>query len=280
MNLSKWRSSIFFPTSLSELGDINDPSMDHYDDFSIGALSPAVHWTFLCEVVEYTHVNIAGRPQILCRDSAGKMFNVIGYFEGLGPLRRNEEFDRVIAPRIVAGNVLAIRYAEKKTFMDLTEGIRLEDEHVPYVRTVATSLDNLLTAGDLLVQHCSNPTVACWHCHREKSDDVKLLKCGSCSKRIAGYRAHGARELNERPRNASQAWYCGVDCQRADWGVRHKRECKLMDDLLELTGNGRTPFDLAVFKRRGWMGFRNNLLPMFSIGPITTTSGSSSTGMW
>ena len=259
MNLSKWRSPIFFPTSLPEIGDIDAPSMDHTDYIigMIGKCDPVVHWTFLCEVVEYTHRNFLGRPEMLCRDSAGEVFRVAGYFEG--PLHRNQQFDRDVAPGIVAGNVLVIRYAQKKIFLDGTRGIRLEDEHVRFVRTVATSLSSLLTAGDRLAQHCSNPTVACWHCHREKSEDVKLLKCGSCAKRIAGYRAHS--ELNERARNASQAWYCGVDCQRADWSVRHKRECKLMDDLLELTGNGNAPFDLAVFnedaKRGGWIGFRN-----------------------
>lgn len=55
-------------------------------------------------------------------DSDGVEFRVVGYFDG----NRNREFNERIAPTLKPGHVLAIRYAEKKIFLDMTGGIRLE----------------------------------------------------------------------------------------------------------------------------------------------------------
>jgi hypothetical protein len=49
-------------------------------------------------------------------------------------------FDTRVAPAIKPGCVIAIRYAESKQFMDMTTGIRLEDNHAKYGRALPCSL--------------------------------------------------------------------------------------------------------------------------------------------
>ena len=78
------RRPLYFPTRLQDVDDRDDPSMERYQARN-GVLTPKVHWTVLCDIVEYVPQNIAGRPMARCRDSVGEEFNVIGYFEG----RRN-----------------------------------------------------------------------------------------------------------------------------------------------------------------------------------------------
>lgn len=88
------------------------------------------------------HNNFVGRPEIHCKDSDGVEFKVMGYFEDFG--RRNPVFDRVIAAQIKPGRTtLAMRYCEKKTFMDLTTGVRLEDEHVNFVMVLPGTVEQV-----------------------------------------------------------------------------------------------------------------------------------------
>jgi hypothetical protein len=178
-------------------------------------LSPSLHWTFLFEVVEYQHINFCGRPDVLCRDADGKMFKMTGYFEKSAEPRRNDEFDRLLAPHIKPGRALALRYGEKKTFMDMTVGIRLEDDHVPFLQVIPGSIKELFAAADTLFE--SEAVSTCWSCG-QTSQSRKACTC-KCAK------------------------YCGKECQTGHWRLVHKTQCKLMESILELTGRGRSPLD-------------------------------------
>lgn len=94
------RRPLYFPTRLEDVHDRDDPSMERYCERD-GVLTPSIHWTVLCDVVDYLPSNMAGRPMVRCRDSAGEEFNVIGYFEG----RRNDVFDRDVGPQLKPGRV-------------------------------------------------------------------------------------------------------------------------------------------------------------------------------
>lgn len=217
----------FFPLHIDDIGDINDPSTEHYSGWDSGHITPSVHWTFLVEVVSFERVNFAGRPVIRCKDSLGHEFNVIGYFEN----RRNAKFDTAVAPVIIPGNTLAMRYAEKKVFMDLSTGIRLEDRHVDFTSAIPCSVDQLLRTADRMF----TLTDECWAtgCAARRGEGSGLMACGVCKRAV----------------------YCSKECQLRDWKAAHKHECKskIIQWVLELAGQGQTPFSLDDFKT--WLPF-------------------------
>jgi hypothetical protein len=228
----------FFPLLLEDIGDIHDPSVAHYEGWDDGNITVSVHWTLLVEVVSYQHQSsFAGRPEILCKDVGGQVFKVVGYFQQFD--RRNLDFDARIAPAIKPGCVLAIRYAESKTFADGTTGIRLEDGHVPFVRTLPCSLTQLLDAADRVFGCKPKNPAACWgscgKCDGEVTADgspVTLSLCGRCKK----------------------ARYCSQACQSEDWAKSHKSQCKLVGLVLDLAGQGAQPFELNKFTGK-WQKF-------------------------
>ncbi len=221
------RQPFYFPLRLEDVDDINEPSMSRYKEVG-WTMMPSLHWTFLFEVVEYQHVNISGRPEVLCRDVDGEMFKLIGYFEESINPRRNDEFDRCLSPHIKCGRTLALRYGEKKRFMDMTVGIRLEDSHVPFLEVIPGSIKELLATADAMFE--SEASATCWSCGQTFHSLKACARC-KCAK------------------------YCGKECQTAHWKLVHKTHCKLMESILELTGRGRTPFDLAQHTGK-WMQFR------------------------
>lgn len=219
----------FFPLCLNDLGDVNDPSTEHYKGWDEGYITPSVHWTFLVEVVTYQHQNFVGRPEIRCKDIEGTEFNVTGYFEECG--RRNRWFDTRVAPNIKPGYVLAIRYAESKQFMDMSTGIRLEDDHVEFVKMFPCSLEQLLGAADTFFRMKSKTPVLCWAGCEEKG--ANLSRCSRCK----------------------TALYCSKSCQSDHWKASHKHNCKLIEAVKELAGLGNLPFELENFDKTKWVKF-------------------------
>eukprot|EP00271_Cylindrocystis_brebissonii_P006689 TRINITY_DN19456_c0_g1_i1.p1 TRINITY_DN19456_c0_g1~~TRINITY_DN19456_c0_g1_i1.p1 ORF type:complete len:265 (-),score=18.39 TRINITY_DN19456_c0_g1_i1:544-1338(-) len=215
---SQLRRVIHFPILFRDVEDIYCPSIDRFDRDEEGILVPDSHWTFLSEIVHYDPTGLV-RPHIRCKDAKSVEVNIHGYFEG----RRNIMFDTLIAPNLRPGRVLAMRYARKKTFLDGTEGIRLEDDQVAGVMVLPGSLADVMAAGD----NVSLMGSKCWACKisRDGAEPVQLSKCGKCK----------------------TALYCSKACQTEDWTSVHKRHCKLIPGILELIGRGRVKFDLAQF---------------------------------
>jgi hypothetical protein len=223
----------FFPLKLNDIGDINNPSENHYiiKEFK---MTPSVHWTFLVEVVSYEHCNFHSRPEILCKDIDGHEFNAIGYFEEDMFGRRNYWWDTEVSRTIKPSNVLAIRYAESKLFMDTTRGIRIEDRHVKMIRGFPITLDTLLKTADKLFQRKASSAHSCWcECGKIEEEGVKLLKCGRCK----------------------EALYFSKECQVSNWKSQHKKECKIILIIKELIGQGSPSFDIENFANNKWCDF-------------------------
>jgi hypothetical protein len=173
-------------------------------------------------------------------------FKVTGYFEETG--RRNLDFDARVAPAIRRGRVLAIRYGEKKVFMDMSTGVRLEDDHAAFVRVIPSTLSDLLSTADLLFPEEGSQT--CWACGGsspgssccDQQQPEQLLKTPPLMKKCAACK--GAR-------------YCSKDCQARHWKSTHKgAQCSAVRDILDLTGHGKTKFDLATFDdHHQWIKF-------------------------
>jgi hypothetical protein len=222
----------FFPLRLEDVGDVDDPSTEHYTGWDTGYITPTVHWTLMVEVVAYQHQNFVGRPEIRCKDASGQEFNVVGYFEERG--RRNSWFDARVAPAIQPGCVLAIRYAESKRFMDMTTGIRLEDNHAKHVRALPCNLTQLLDAADVIFARKTEDPAACWAgCGQCEGEKAKLSRCARCK----------------------TARYCSKACQSVDWVGKHKDHCKLVDSIMDLVGQGARPFALDNFAATEWVEF-------------------------
>ena len=213
------RRRTYFPLTLKDVDDIDDASMDRYKEDGCG-VSPAVHWTFLFEIVDYENSNLFGRPDVLCKDLDGKLFKMTGYFENSCIPRRDDEFDNYIAPKLKAGHVLALRYAEKKTFLDRTVGIRLEDGHVPFLEVLPGSLSEVLSTADALFENEAKGN--CWSCGIQ---NIKLKSCSRCK----------------------AAKYCSKECQMSHWKPIHQVQCRLVDKVLDLVGRGQTPFELSKY---------------------------------
>ncbi|CAF0780780.1 unnamed protein product [Brachionus calyciflorus] len=109
------------------------------------------------------------------------------------------------------GHTLAILYAERKTFLDLSEGIRQEALETCYV--FKTGLKNLEEEAskvlDLKDLNFKKSPEKCFSCGVEKES---LLRCAKCKLAV----------------------YCSKECQVKSWQSVHKNLCSQMDVLLRL----------------------------------------------
>ena len=113
------------------------------------------------------------------------------------------------------GHTICLMLAERRTFLDLSEGVRVEN--LDTVKVIPCALDDLFAISTFYSQ-CQD---SCWTCKKKASATsdgeatvaVELKKCANC--RIA--------------------LYCGKECQVKDWKERHRRWCKALPEFLKLT---------------------------------------------
>jgi MYND finger len=130
------------------------------------------------------------------------------------------------------GNTLAILYAERKTYMDGTDGVRQEDLDAVWVfkaplAIVQEEVKKLLAladAGEGDVEHI------CFGCGEADTSEKRHDKCARCR----------------------HARYCSRECQVKHWGDAHKGLCKDSEKLLRLSCLDRHPF-----KKRGWFSMES-----------------------
>lgn len=157
----------------------------------------------------------------------GFQFNVADYTQEGGPKQR---FANIVTRQCKPTRVMALRYAEKKQFLDQSMGFRIEDPTVPFLCVLPGPLSALLSAAD--AYFASETKVGCWVCGATPTDgdgaDSKPKPLKTCAR-------------------CKTAKYCSADCQRQDWDL-HKAQCKHIPGIKELTGSGRNPFSLTHFE--------------------------------
>lgn len=111
-----FRNEEAFPTFYNLPGD-NDIDLAFYRTVDGFSYMPQKHWCFLAEIVD---VELFIRLRLIVRDKAGITIPVAFHTEG-----RGSEF----APfELQRGYTVAILYAHEHGFLDLTTGIRLEED--------------------------------------------------------------------------------------------------------------------------------------------------------
>jgi len=121
--LANLRDHKIFPP-FSHLPDEKDIDLEFYNTLDGFRYVPTKHWCFLAEITDVEHFI---RVRLLVRDKAGRELPVAFYTDG-----RGGEFAR---SQLRAGNTVAILYAQQHGFLDLTVGIRLEEESAIKVYT-------------------------------------------------------------------------------------------------------------------------------------------------
>lgn len=150
------------------------------------------HWYFIAQIVENSTVLMEhARHRIAVRDPTNKECFIAFYAEGL--------FD---FHKLKLNHTIAIRCAEKKYFLDNTEGIRIEDfatvEVLPLSIPEVMEMDRIYSSKD---GHC-------WACNKTHS-----CKCKRCAVAV----------------------YCSRECQEKDW-TDHKKHCKALPEYKEILG--------------------------------------------
>ena len=110
---------------------------------------------------------------------------------------------------------MAILYAEKKYFMDSSQGIRMEDYNF---KVFKCSLPKLIEVGKKLEP---SATKDCHKCGKKQGEPgVQLLGCGKCK----------------------LAFYCSKECQASHWRDVHRGLCGDMTLLKRLVLLLHSPF--------------------------------------
>ncbi|KAL6858133.1 hypothetical protein ACO1O0_005586 [Amphichorda felina] len=173
---------------------MNDIDLEYFESADGFTYAPRKHWCFLTEVlnVEYLmrlRLNVKGRD--------GRETPVFFYTEDRG----RSLLDSL---HVQEGFTVAILYAEKHGFLDMTAGIRQEDSKS--IKIFPVPLDRLLALSDRVQQYATeaNGERTCQGCNRKASTLKKCSRCGL-------------------------AWYCDKAVSWNDKG--HKADCKLLKDL-------------------------------------------------
>ena len=160
---------ISFP-SFDLMTELDDPSMIYYDFDDYGTLSPSRHWASLIEInqnISYMRPGLTGWTQF------GEKV-VVHFYHDNGEVPITFSWSD-----IKKGNTIAILYAERKTFLDLTQGIRQEILETCYIFN--GSMDEVKNEAQLLLKNADlkqKPNnEECFGCG-SKSQELK--QCGNC----------------------------------------------------------------------------------------------------
>ena len=190
--------------SFADLTDLNDPSVYYFKGWDTGYLKPAMNWCYLAEIETPDYHPF--RPSAFVKDCRGERHPVIFYLDQGDLLFAQNKLN------FQAGHTMALLYAEKKTFMDLSQGVRFEE--LEFCKVFKCTLSTLVQESKKV------NTEACYMCGKQES---RLLRCGKCKVSL----------------------YCGKDCQTTHWKT-HKLLCTDMKILRNLVDLVHSPFKRAV----------------------------------
>jgi len=194
-NGSNLRDPITFPSfqSLPHEDDI-DETYYRQDSFNSFSFSPRRHWCFLGEIVDTMEFL---RLRLEVKDKDGSVLPVNFHTDD-----RGAAFTHLCKK----GHTVVILYGQQHNFVDMTVGIRLEQNEV--VKVLPYSLQQLLEANDLLFEEARRDK--CGYCGtKEKETKDGLKQCGLCKEFV----------------------YCGKECQTKAWIQGHKLVCKVVRAL-------------------------------------------------
>lgn len=196
---------VTFP-SFRAMTELNDPSSTYYELTDM--FRPKRHWATLLDIYQYIGIV---RPGVLCFNRFGELISVHFYHE------RDQKATTFNFESLKPGHTLCILYPERKTFGDLTEGIREENLDSCYVfnatlKEVEQEAQKLLNDADVLTPLAgeAQQVPVCFNCG-VKSE--KLSHCGACK----------------------LAKYCSKECQVSAWASVHKKLCKQSETLLRVS---------------------------------------------
>ena len=170
--------------------------------------SPTRHWVLVGEIME---VNFFIRPRVTIKTQYGEMVLVNFHLDTPTPSFFTWED---LKPK----RTLAIFYAENRTFMDLSKGVRQESARTAMVfpcplDCLSGELEGFLSA--------EKSAKACFYCGKLGSEDHKLWKCIRCR----------------------HVFYCGKNCQSPHWTKTPKSLCKYAPILANLSKLNFSRFD-------------------------------------
>jgi hypothetical protein len=111
--------------SFNALPDYHAPQESpYYGEDGFSGLSPVRHWCFLGQIVE---AEFFIRPRVQLLTPSGENVMVQFYHDA------NEASSTFAWKDVVKGRAMAILYPNRKTFMDLSEGIRQENLGLVFV---------------------------------------------------------------------------------------------------------------------------------------------------
>lgn len=194
-----------FP-SFADLTELNDPSTNYYTGWDEGLLVRSREWALLGEVTDTQHFM---RPRFVLETRLEEKLALAFYPES-PPV---PGFD---VSNVKVGHTFALLGAEKKIFMDMTEGVRMENLETCWafkasLTDVMNEADKLLAAADAKAQ---NKPANCFACEKPSTSC-----CGKCK----------------------MACYCSRECQVKAWS-KHKKLCQDSAKLLSLACLPRHPF--------------------------------------
>lgn len=201
------KNHITFP-SFEFISDYDDPSLIYYN--LEDSFFPARHWATLLEIKEVISFIRRG---LIGWNQFGEQVRVMFYPE-------NQDEPKTFAwSDLKVGNTIVVLYPEKKTFMDLTTGIRQENLANCFIfkaplKFLQEEAQHLLNSADSNSNGTDSECFGC--CIKSKN----LSTCSVCK----------------------LAKYCSKECQTLSWKKVHKKICKQSETLLRLSALPRHRF--------------------------------------
>ena len=156
--------------------ELNDPSMTYYYRMGSWAFQPKRHWATFIDIHEYIGIV---RPGVLGFNRFGELISVHFYHEA------NEKPSTFKFEHLKPGHTLCILYPERKTFGDLTEGIRQEALNFCFIFNAKLNLvlqeaQKLLNDADIETPLFGEEQrlPVCFNCGVESD---KLSRCSACN---------------------------------------------------------------------------------------------------
>ena len=207
------------------LPEESELSLFYYGEGADGVTySPRIAWALIGEITSDAKFM---RPEVRLTDSTGERNVHVAWYHD------PDEVSSFKPERLRVGTTLVVMHPRRKTFLDMTDGIRQESLKACWVfnapfAAVRTEAAQLLGAADARALGGSR---ACFGCGGIDTPAARHSACSKCSLAV----------------------YCSQTCQRTRWAV-HKRLCGDAERLLRLAALPRHKFD---FSKHGFLSMES-----------------------
>ncbi|KAM0553375.1 hypothetical protein ACHAPJ_007389 [Fusarium lateritium] len=164
LELADLRNQADFP-AFSDLPSENDLSLNFYQTTGGHFYQPSKHWAFLGEIV---NIEAFFRLRLIVKDRDGHQFPIAFYTDSRG---------REIGPSMLrVGHTVVVLYGEQHGFLDLSVGIRHEEQKA--LKVFPVSLDDLMLLSDKVQTYSvlADGKRTCHGCNKESASLMKTAK--------------------------------------------------------------------------------------------------------